>query len=168
MIRNNSGTIMSLHQAISQQILVFHTAILDDCDRAARPDRTDAMALRLRANAIVLAKLQLEMLALTKTEPFGAERPLAEPNQPQDARASSDQDVGPAHEQAPADGASRPLEQPDHILSGDALSRFVSRRLDDNESPHDVWQQLNQVPETAAKGRRTPALPRKGFRSPAT
>ncbi|HEX3989547.1 MAG TPA: hypothetical protein VHX39_00100 [Acetobacteraceae bacterium] len=64
---------MSLHDVFSRQIMAFHRAIIDDCNRAARPNRNDAMALRLRSNALALAKIQLAMLALT-----GAELPMAE------------------------------------------------------------------------------------------
>jgi hypothetical protein len=49
-------------------------------------------------------------------------------------------------------------------LSGDALSRFVSHRLTPDQSPHEVWQRMQET--DPAKQRHKPALPRAGFRSP--
>ena len=59
---------MSIQYPFSRQIQAFHAAILDDCDRAARPEQPDAMVLRLRINALALAKVQLAMVALMKAE----------------------------------------------------------------------------------------------------
>lgn len=136
---------MSFQEAFSQQIHAFHTAIIDDCDRAARPDRSDAMVLRLRNNALALTKMQLAMLALT-----GAAPPAPEP----------ETESVPWREPASSDP---PAADPDRILAGDALSRFVSRPLGPDESPHEVW--FNQLENEPAKRRRNPAIPGAGFRS---
>jgi hypothetical protein len=60
---------MSLQAAFSQQIMAFHGAIMDDCNRAAGADRSDSMVLRLRNNAVAMTKLQLAMLAVTGADP---------------------------------------------------------------------------------------------------
>ena len=60
---------MSIQYPLPRQIQAFHAAILDDCDRAARPEQPDAMVLRLRINALALAKVQLAMVALMKASP---------------------------------------------------------------------------------------------------
>jgi hypothetical protein len=132
---------MSHQNAFSMQILAFHDAIVDDCNRAARAEQTDAMALRLRNNALALAKLQLAMLAAGGG--VGQPEPVAPP--------------------AP-DPVPRVERTPDRILSGDALSRFVSRRLEPGESPHSVWQDLHAA--DPGKPRRNPVSRGAGFRSP--
>jgi hypothetical protein len=98
---------ISIEAAFTEQFRAFHGAILDNCDQAACPDRGDAMALRLRANALGLTKMQLAMLARTETEPVAAPEP--------DPWAALDSEpAGPRH-------------YPERILADDALSRFVSR-----------------------------------------
>jgi hypothetical protein len=149
---------MSPQEAFTLQIQTFHTAIVDDCNRAAGAGRSDAMVLRLRNNAVALTKLQLAMLAATQSSACTPEPlPALEP------------------EQAAGPGPERPVESPvgpsaglasspqDRVLSGDALSRFVSRRLDPDESAHNVWQDLHEA--QPVKRRRNPGLPRAGFRS---
>ena len=137
---------MPFQDAFSLQFQAFHTAIIDDCDRAARPDQTDTMALRLRNNALALTRMQLAMLAVPGTESTGPEPEAPEPpvSEP------------PLAEPPPLD--------PDRILSGDALSRFVWRPIGPNESPNDLWQDL--LSADGPKRRRNPALPGAGFRSP--
>jgi hypothetical protein len=174
---------MSLQNQLLRQIEAFHAAILDSCDRASRPAQGDAMALRLRVNALALAKAQLAMVALLRTEPSEPiadshleEPPAADPDRatlpPPDAiwpvRAPED---APPPDQPPAAPAEPPLARPypwpddqeDRVTSGDVLSRFVSRRLMPDESPHEVWRGLQE--SDAARQPRDPALPRAGFRS---
>jgi hypothetical protein len=55
-------------------------------------------------------------------------------------------------------------DQDDRILTSDALSRFVSHRLTPDQSPHEVWQRMQET--YPVKQRHKPALPRAGFRSP--
>ena len=148
---------MSLQDAFSRQFQAFHTAIIDDCDRAAGSDRTDSMALRLRNNALALTRMQLAMLALTRAEPCTPE-PVAEPE--------PDPEPALAWEPEPSE-AGQPDPAPfdcGRILAGDVLSRFVSRRLGPDESPHDIWQDMQET--DTPQRRRNPALPRAGFRSP--
>ncbi|WP_158932207.1 hypothetical protein [Acidisphaera sp. S103] len=155
---------MSLQDAFSRQIMAFHGAIMDNCDRAAGADRSDTMALRLRNNAVALAKMQLAMLALTKTEP-------AIPG----AEGGAEPDVGPDEE--PAESV---LVEPEpmasdgepvafggkRVLAGDALSRFVSRPLGAGESPHEVWRR--ELDNDPVRRRRNAVLPGAGFRSPSS
>jgi hypothetical protein len=182
---------MSFPDAFSRQIQAFHTAIIDDCDRAARPEQNDAMVLRLRANALALAKVQLAMMTLVRAEP--PELVAAAVRHPDDVsvgdRLAASDDTTPSWpgERAlyqgivptihpPNDEAPMPLahvlaratmtlgdDHEDRVLTGDALSRFVSRRLEPGESPHEVWQRLQEP--GPAKRRGSPALPRAGFRS---
>jgi hypothetical protein len=136
---------MTLQDVFDDQILAFHAAIMDNCNRAAHPDQSDVMALRLRNNALALGRLQMVMLTKDRhTAP----------------------DVVPAKEPEPVvEQPSMPMvtSTPDRVLTGDALSRFASRRLEPGESPHEIWQTLQ---ESEAGRRRNPALPGAGFRSP--
>ena len=134
---------MSFHTAFTQQIQAFQAAILDDCDRACRPDQTDAMALRLRANALALAKVQLALVALVQT---GEPEPVTKPAEPDPPVAAA---IDHGHQ--------------DRLLTGDALARFASSRLGSDESPHDVWQHLLDA-ETGKRARNA-GLPGAGFRS---
>ena len=144
---------MPLNDRLTRQFHAFHHAILDDCERASRPGQSDAMALLLRTNAMALAKLELAILARLQGT--------------HDRQQDMDPTAGPADEPAswPDEPAPHPDTDEDHILAGDALSRFVSRRLGPDESPHEVWQRLQDG--TTAKPQRNPALPRSGFRSSA-
>jgi hypothetical protein len=165
---------MSLQDVFSRQIQAFHAAILDDCDRSSRPDRSDAMALRLRANALALAKVQLAMVALVKAA--GAELATAELQRDEvppgfqagDQRSRPDDaslrwaETGPTDEAPMADVAAG-FGEDDRVLAGDVLSRFTSRRLDPDESPHKVWQHLQSA--EPGRQRRNPVLPSAGFRS---
>jgi hypothetical protein len=155
---------MSPQAAFSLQFEAFHTAIIDDCDRAAGAERTDGMALRLRNNAVALARLQLAMLAATRAErPACAMEPVPAP----EAVAHAEPQAVFHPEREAVSQPERPVEPRssprDHVLSGDALSHFVSRRLEPDESPHHVWQDLHAAHQ--AQRRRNPALPGKGFRS---
>jgi hypothetical protein len=249
-----------------RQIQAFHTAIIDGCARAAKPHQTDAMALRLRNNALALGRLQLMMAnwsgpASVGTAPRAAGKPdyymddgapaewetapraggkqddthgrhagdglkLSDPEPrhrefwqapetvheanaaqdpetpweietkhgpktPPDSQAAQDPKITPARqtvaafetfpetetssetEPAPEAGnasETKTIPEPEtvlengRILSGDTLSRFVSRRLDPNESAYQVWCQLQDA--EPATPRRNPALPKAGFRSP--
>ncbi|MDR3533608.1 MAG: hypothetical protein P4L90_23985 [Rhodopila sp.] len=124
------------------------------------------MTLRLRNNALALARMQLSMLALARAEPA---QPVIDAPPP----AGTGPQVMPGQDEAatacpnapePDPEPAEPLPLPDHLPSGDALSRFVSRRLEPDESPHEVWQQLHETEHR--KRPRNPALPRAGFRSP--
>ena len=155
---------MSLQDAFSRQIMAFHEAIMDDCDRAAGADRSDAMALRLRNNALALAKMQLAMLALTKTAP-------AIPGPEGEAEPEVWPDVEPAEsvlaEPDPVAFDGEPVAfDSERVLAGDALSRFVSRPLAADESPHEVWQQ--ELESDPVRQRRNAVLPGAGFRSPSS
>lgn len=180
---------MSIQNHFPRQIEAFHTAILDDCDRAARPAQTDTMVLRLRANALALAKVQLAMVALLRAEPPEAvaalnhhveEAPAADraagpdrtsPARPDEIPTIPAPDDAVPPDQPPAAFAEPPLARPsppqddreDRVVTGDALSRFVSHRLMPEESPHEVWRILQEADR--AKQRRNPALPGAGFRS---
>jgi hypothetical protein len=143
----NTQTPMSLTEMLSRQVLAFHDAIVSSCDRAAQPQCSDGMALRLRNNALALARVQLTMMSLTQAaacEPQTAQ-PQPDYNQP---------------EPEPIGQPVRP--DPDRILTGDALSRFVSRRLEPGECEHDIWRQSLHDAE-AARRTRNPALPRPGW-----
>jgi hypothetical protein len=159
---------MSIEDPFSLQIQAFHAAILDDCDRAARPEQLDAMVLRLRSNALALAKVQLAMVALMKAErpePFPPAHGCPDQDPTGDRWNSAARTLG---DEAPsADALQEPPhrdDQDDRIFTGDALSRFVSHRLTPDQSPHEVWQRV-QEPDPA-KQRHKPALPGAGFRSP--
>src|SRR5208282_5609286 len=124
---------------LSEQILAFHTAILDSCHRSRRPEQTDTVALWLRTNVVSMTKVQLAMVSLAR-----AEAPEPEP------------------EPAPEPPPHAPDPDPDdHVLTGDALSQFVSRRLDPTESPHDAWRQSLRDGDDATR-----RFSRAGFRSP--
>ncbi len=147
---------MSPREAFPLQIRMLQAAIIDNCERAACAGQTDAMALRLRGNALALGKLQLALLALSNAvaaEPRVARLPEPSPAEPASAE--------------PAFGEPLSLAR-DRLLTGDALSRFVSRRLEPEESAHEVWQLLQEAEPKgrSAKPRRKPALPKTGFRSP--
>jgi hypothetical protein len=180
MIRNDSGFGDSVQDAFSRQIQAFHAAILDNCDRAAHPGQSDAMVLRLRANALALAKVQLAMVALAKAgrPELVAAADHCPDEEPAGDRLARSDDTSPTPDEVPADLAPND-EAPmtgrglaimvtdgdeDRLLTGDALSRFVSSRLNPGESPHEVWQYLQEA--DPAKRRRNPALPGAGFRSP--
>ncbi len=167
---------MSIEDPLSRQIQAFHAAILDNWDRAARPEQADNMVLRLRNNALALAKVQLAMVALVKVE--RSEHPLPTYGHPDEdptgdgrdrasgARASENS-ISPGDEAPTAHALWEPPQrddQGDRILSGDALSRFVSHRLTPEQSAHEVWQRMQET--DPAKQRHKPALPRAGFRSP--
>src|SRR5271165_1155510 len=122
---------MLLQELLTEQVLAFHTAILDSCHRSRRPEQTDTVALRLRTNLVSMTKVQLAMVSLAR-----AEAPEPPPHAP---------DPDPD----------------DHVLTGDALSQFVSRRLDPAESPHDAWQQSLRDGDDATR-----RFSRAGFRSP--
>jgi hypothetical protein len=178
---------MSFQHEFSRQVHVFSTAILDDCDRALRPEQSDTMVLRLRSNALALAKVQLAMVAIIGTEPPKPAGPAD--RLPEDARTPdrlrvvksaaewpTDPDdlaaTGPAAAPAPDDLAV-PQTEPStvtvvddedaRLLAGDALSRFVSGRLAPDQSPHEAWQ--HHLATASARQPRNPALPRAGFRS---
>jgi hypothetical protein len=109
----------------------------------------------LRKNAVALANLQLAILSRLRAEP------LAAGDRHQDTDATlGDQPASWPEEPAPHPDTD---DHPDHILAGDALSRFVSRRLGPDESPHEVWQRLQDG--LPAQAQRNPALLRSGFRS---
>jgi hypothetical protein len=164
--------VMSFQHALQQQILAFHTAIIDDCNRAARPGQTDAVALQLRKNALALAKVQLALLALDHH--VAADAPVAfseagvldhgeNSDQEENSDHGDDRVIDPLPEPRAVDKL--PASSPqDRILTGDALSRFVSRRLDPGESTHDVWQELQD--DEPVRCQRNPALPKPGFRLP--
>jgi hypothetical protein len=172
------GAAMSIEDPLSRQIQAFHAAILDNCERAARAEQPDTMVLRLRINALALAKVQLAMVALVRVEPpehIPATRgrpdqdptgdrwdPASGPWPGESSVASTLDDEAPT-----ADALREPPQrddQDDRILTGDALSRFVSYRLTPDQSPHEVWQRMQET--DPAKQRHKPALPRAGFRSP--
>ena len=141
LVSSLAGTAISmlLQELLTEQVLAFHTAILDSCHRSRRPEQTDAVALRLRTNAVSMTKVQLAMVSLARAEAPEPERePAPEP---------------PPHAPEP--------DSDDHVLTGDALLRFVSRRLDPAESPHDAWQQSLRDGDDATR-----RFPRAGFRSP--
>jgi hypothetical protein len=158
---------MSLQQLFLLQIQAFHTAIINDCHRAARPDQTDVMALRLRGNAATLTRLQLTLCAVTQDVDLVPEPPVPVTRVPEPVIEPEPETVAelePVRKIAPL-VARRPSPPPqDHMPSGDALSRFVSRRLELDESPHHVWQDLHEA--MPVKRRRNPVLPRQSFRSP--
>ncbi len=167
---------MSIQYPFSRQIQAFHAAILDDCDRAARPEQPDAMVLRLRINALALAKVQLAMVALMKAESpervaAAVERPDEDLTRDRDRTSGSWPDENSVtrtlDDEAPTVDALREPpqrdDQDDRILTGDALSRFVSHRLTTDQSPHEVWQRMQET--ASANQRHKPALPRAGFRS---
>jgi hypothetical protein len=140
------------HDLLAQQIQAFQTAILDDCQRAVRAGQSDAMALKLRANALALYRAQAAMLAMAG--------PGLAPAATDKLQETADDDptfaAGDVHPGEPGGERS---------LAGDALSRFVSRRLDPSESAHDAWHRsLTEAPATPRQ--RNPALPRPGFRRP--
>jgi hypothetical protein len=158
---------MSPHQLLQLQIRAFHAAIIDDCERAACPGQGDAMALRLRNNALALGRMQLTMLALIDPPPSAA--PTS------DLRASDASAMEPPAPEPETEPAEPPVSPPDHRLSGDALSRFVSSRLEPEQSPYDVWQHMQEEVSKvrpAKRGRepvpQEPDLPRAGFRSPSS
>jgi hypothetical protein len=171
---------MSIQISFSRQIQAFHAAILDDCDRASRPDQHDAMVLRLRANALALAKVQLALAAVLRTEPpepvatasrhlYPAGDPPADSEGASPPRPSEVSAMGlPGHKETiagpPLGELTGPREDGDErALTGDTLSRFVSHRLTPDESPYEVWQRLQEA--DPPKRRRNPALPGAGFRS---
>ena len=135
---------MQLQDLLTEQILAFHDAIMDSCRRALRPEHSDRMALGLRGNAVSMAKLQLAMAALAPTE---APVPAPDPAIPEHPVARQPGSASPALEPP---WAEPPLPDPppmtgtidpaDHVLTGDALSRFASRRLGPDESAHAAWQ----------------------------
>jgi hypothetical protein len=175
---------MPLQAGLSRQIQAFHTAILDNCNRAGHPKQSDAMALRLRANALALAKMQLAMMALASAEPPEPvvavelkrdEEPVEEcpagcdgtpPTWPGEVPDNNAPDDQLPDDQPPMIGAGRPMVDPeeDRLLFGDTLSRFVSRRLNPDESAHAIWQHLQEA--NPANWRRNPASPRAAFQSP--
>ena len=53
---------MSYEEMLAQQFVAFHTAVIDSCGRSNQPQQTDAMALRLRNNALAMTKLQMTLL----------------------------------------------------------------------------------------------------------
>jgi hypothetical protein len=159
---------MFLQNALSQQFMAFHVAIIDDCNRAARPEQTDAMVLRLRNNALALGRLQLPMLAVSRDddrrgtvsalEPAAASEPEGAPELAlEPARQSKPQPVVEPRMQSAAPDSHR-------VLNGDALCRFVSGRLEPSESPHRVWQDLHAADSRPRQ--RKAALPKPGFRMP--
>ena len=151
---------MSYEEMLSQQFIAFHAAIVDSCDRSNQPQQTDAMALRLRNNAMAMTKLQITLLPLargadcqapgTAEPPFEAKhvpKPELLPGPPQallDPEPASWAEPEPWHipESVNPEPVANVVESAkDHILSGDALSRFVSRRIDPAESAYQAWQQ---------------------------
>ncbi|HEY4042813.1 MAG TPA: hypothetical protein VGM32_13340 [Rhodopila sp.] len=142
-----------LDDVFARQIQAFHIAILDNCDRAARAGQTDATVLHLRANALALVDAQFAMVAL-----LTAEAPVTAGDRHQDNAplSGAQEDRVPGLAEASMFGATSGGQE-DRVLAGDALSRFVSRRLQPGESPHEVWQQMLQ--EVAAPGRRNSAFP---------
>ncbi len=136
------------------------------------------MVLRLRINALALAKVQLAIIALVKAEPpepipAAHRSPDEDPTGERWDRASGswpgeNSVARTLDDEAPtADALREPPQQDDQddrILTGDALSRFVSHRLTPDQSPHEVWQRMQET--DPAKQRHKPALPRAGFRSP--
>jgi hypothetical protein len=173
---------MFLQDVFSRQIMAFHGAIMDNCNRAADADRSDTMVLRLRNNALALAKIQLAMLALTGTElpePETGTEPWREPEtgpepwrdpepaEPQIARPlmAEPQEAEP-QEAEPWEAAEPSAFDGERVLAGDALSRFVSRPMASDESPHEVWQR--ELDNDPVRRRRNPVLPGAGFRSPST
>jgi hypothetical protein len=161
LIQPTSGAVMVSNEPFLRQLEAFHTAILDNFERALRPAQSDAIALQLRSNALALTEAQLVMLAWLQTAPLAHEPPSRA--MPTAAGACDGSD---ASDEVGIDGGTAPfsVDSRDHVLAGDALSRFVSRRLGADESPHAVWQHLRG----ATKGRRNPASPGSGFRSSAT
>jgi hypothetical protein len=165
---------MSPHELLQLQVRAFHAAIIDDCERAACPGQGDAMALRLRNNALALGRMQLTMLALIDTPRTDAPRSDATLSDatPYGARPSDASTEEPAPPEAEPEP---PVPPPDHKLSGDALSRFVSSRLEPDQSPYDVWQHLQEEASEARSAKRgrdpappKPDLPGAGFRSPSS
>jgi hypothetical protein len=167
---------MPIKNHFPQQIEAFHAAILDDCDRAARPAQSDSMVLRLRANALALAKVQLAMVALLRSEPPepAADSPAA-PDHASVQRPEENPGVRAPDDATPPDPPPAALTEPplprpspwpddqDRVVTGDVLSRFVSQRMTPEDSPHEVWQSLQEA--DPAKQWRNPALPGAGFRS---
>jgi hypothetical protein len=168
---------MPIQNHFHQQIEAFHAAILDDCDRAARPAQSDSMVLRLRANALALAKVQLAMVALLRSEPPepAADSPAApdhaSPQRPDEISGVRAPAAAAPPDPPPAALAESPLPRPsawpddqeDRVVTGDVLSRFASQRLMPEDSPDEVWQILQEA--DPAKQGRDPALLRAGFRS---
>ena len=150
---------MSYEEMLAQQFIAFHAAVVDSCGRSNRPQQTDAMALRLRNNALAMTKLQMTLLPLARGAdawtPDNVERfskakpePMPEPQPALDPEPAFWAEPEPWHipeappepvDPEPAGNAVEPAQ--DHILSGDALSRFVSRRIDPAESAYQAWQQ---------------------------
>lgn len=147
---------MSYEEMLAQQFIAFHTAIVDSCGRSNRPEQTDAMALRLRNNALAMTKLQMTLLphahgADTQTPddtdrlPKAKRTPKPEPVLDPEPGSWPEPEGWPEPETAPEPQPPEPAANAvephqDHILSGDALSRFVSRRLDPAESAYQAWQ----------------------------
>jgi hypothetical protein len=180
---------MSIPNHFPRQIEAFHAGFLDNCNRAASPAESDTMVLRLRANAVALAKVQLAMVAMLRAEQpqlvatashhmeeawaadcaAGPDR--ASPTRPDEIPTILAPDDAALPDQPPAAVARPTLAHPsppqddreDRVITGDVLSRFVSHRLMPEESPHEVWQSLQEA--EPAKQRRNPALPGAGFRS---
>ena len=135
------------------------------------------MALRLRNNALALGRMQLTMLALIDTPRSDTPRSdaLRSNETSYGARPSDASIEEPAPPEAEAEPAEPPVPLPDHRLSGDALSRFVSNRLEPDQSPYDVWQHLQEEASEARSAKRgrdpappKPDLPEAGFRSPSS
>jgi hypothetical protein len=157
---------MSVQDLLIQQVVAFQSAIIDSCRRSRRPDQTDAMALRLRGSVVSMTRQQLALLAL-------AGLPAAEGQQQSTAEAQQSTPEGhlqPMPETLPQLAPEPPEPEPppsqpllaqsepewaadtdDHVLSGDALARFVSRRIDPRESPYSAWQRSLQESEGATQ-----------------
>ena len=181
---------MSYEEMLAQQFIAFHAAIVDSCGRSNRPQQTDAMALRLRNNALAMTKLQMTLLPLARgadaQTPGDAEPPskatpapklelMPEPQPVLDPELAFWAEPEPWHileappEPVDPEPAANAVESAqDHILSGDALSRFVSRRIDPAESAYQAWQQSLRDAAGGPAARRNAALWRTGFRTSAT
>ena len=122
------------------------------------------MVLRLRNNALALAKMQMAMLALT-----GLEQPETEAEPWHDPEPAGSPVDEPSMDEARVDEpfASEAVAFDDErVLAGDALSRFVSRPLAVSESPHEAWRQ--ELESDPVRRRRNAVLPGAGFRSPSS
>ncbi len=145
---------MSFEEMLAQQFNAFHAAIVDSCDRSNRPQQTDAMALRLRNNALAMTKLQLTLLPLAcgagaqtppEAEPLPhakhaqgpAPMPNPEPDWTEPEPWPETESLAETTDPETAAHAAEPAR--DHVLAGDALSRFVSRRIDPAESAYQAW-----------------------------
>jgi hypothetical protein len=133
---------MPLQDILTEQIIAFHAAIMDSCRRSLREEQTDRMVLGLRGNAVSMAKLQLAMAALAGNQ--------ARAPSPEQAPEPSLFELAVPEPPAmpPVPWAADPE---DHVLAGDALSHFVSRRLGPGESAHEAWQQALRTGDDATQ-----------------